>query len=401
MKKIGAFLYQTFLLFAFLGVFFVPFTFSFFSLQTKITKFIFEDLIFFISSNFNVFSIVNPEISSDSTTLYILFLVLFIFAFIAVISLSFINLWKKQQDNIFKIIQLILNYYLAIIMFKYGFDKIFKVQFYLPEPNTLYTPLGMLDKDIAFWSIMGSSYSYNIFMGFAEVIPALMLLYNKTRTLGLFILSGILLNIIFINISFDISVKLYSSFLFFLCLLILTPNFKRLFDFFVLNKHTILTPLNGNQIFSSKITKLIFKTVILFFFFIETLYPYLQKAEFNDDNTARPALHGAYEIIKMENTNSSNLKIKRFFIHRQNYFIFQYEDDTTEDFYLELNPSLKKITLTDYDGNKTILLYNYSIKTKILKLQSTDLKTIIYSKPLPWKNLPLLQPLFHWTVDEI
>ena len=50
----------------------------------------------------------------------------------------------------------------------YGVQKLLMQQFFTPEANTLYTPLGRLDKDILFWTTMGLSRGYNIFLGVVE-----------------------------------------------------------------------------------------------------------------------------------------------------------------------------------------------------------------------------------------
>jgi len=405
MKKIGIFIYQLFLIFVILGVIFVPFSFQYFNYQPKITKLFFGNLIQFISSNFDSIYVANSEITSDSTTLYLLFFILFILAVIFKVLLYFSYFWKIHQNYIVRTIRMILTFYLSCIMLKYGFDKIFKAQFYLPEPNTLYTPLGMLDKDILFWSTMGTSYSYNLFMGLIEVLPALMLLYKKTRILGLFILFGVLINVVFINFGFDISVKLYSSFLLLICFLLLIPSLNRIFHFFILNKAVALPSHSGNDLCSSKTIRLGLKAALILFFFFESLYPYIQKNEFNDDIILRNPLHGAYEVIEIKKEdkqkNGRDLKIKRIFIHRKNYFIFQYADDTTEDFYLEIDSSKNQFILTNYNNKKIIMHYKYSHVSKILELESKNLGIVIYSRSLPWKKLPLLQPLFHWTVDGI
>src|SRR5205085_9499653 len=106
-------------------------------------------------------------------------------------------------------------YYLCLQLLKYGVDKIFKNQFYLPEPNTLFTPAGMLDKDILYWSTMGTSYGYNIFLGSLEIAAALFILIKRTRLIGLLLSLGILINVTEVNFGFDISVKLFSLFLLF------------------------------------------------------------------------------------------------------------------------------------------------------------------------------------------
>lgn len=403
MKKVGAFSNQVFLVFGLLGVLFVPFTFRYIPFQESVTRFLFEDLLVFIASKFNKINIANPEVSSDSTTFYLLFGVLFIIALLVVVSLSFSSFWQKYRKKIQLVIQLILTYYLSLILLKYGFDKVFKAQFYLPEPNTLYTPMGMLDKDILFWSTMGVSRSYNIFMGCLEIFPALLLLHSRTRILGLFIMLGVLLNIVFINFGFDISVKLFSLFLLFLTALLLAPFIQNIIRFFLLQKSTQLQALTGAQIIPSRIARWILKGIVLLFFVAEVLLPYIQAGNYNDDNTPRNYLHGAYEVMEIKATKEVQElpEIKRIFIHRQNYFIMQFSDDTMEDFKLKIDPNEGTFILYTYNDETISFKYKYNTSHKKLIIQSEDLGWEITSKELPWKSLPLLQPLFHWTVDDV
>jgi len=405
MSRLGVFIYHGLLFFALLGVLFVPFSFRNWHFQSAITKFIFEDIIVLTASQFKGITVANPEISSDSTTLYLLFFILFIVAIIGNTLFSFFRFWKTYENSIFKIIQLILTYYLVVIMLTYGFDKIFKAQFYLPEPNTLYTPLGMLDKDILYWSTIGTSYAYNVLMGLAEVIPALLMMYHKTRNPGLFILSGVLINVVLINFGFDISVKLFSSFLLFTSLLLLAPSFKKMLHFFVLNKATSLPYLTGKDLIGSNFIRLPLKAVIILFIFMESLLPYIKSGQYNDDNVPRNYLHGAYGITAIETSktqeNRKHLNLKRFFIHRHNYFILQYEDDTMEDFRLDIHQAQNQFILTDYEGETIVLDYSYSETSNVLEIKSVELDWVISAASLPWRDLPLMQPLFHWTVDEI
>jgi len=401
MRKFGFFSHQVLLLFAFLGVLFVPFSFRYLTVQSDITTLLFEDLIVFIGEHLDGFYMATSEISSDSSTFYLLFFVLFFLAIALASGLSFFNFWKTHKDLILKAIQLIVAYYLAVVMMKYGFDKIFKVQFYLPEPNTLYTPLGMLDRDILFWSTMGTSRTYNIFLGVMEVVPAIMLLFSRTRLLGLCILSGILVNVVFINFGFDISVKLYSLFLLFLTLLLLVPFFNQLAQFFIFNKSTVLNRLSGKELIASNPLRLALKSVVITLFFVETLFTYIQQQQFNDDAVPRNLLHGAYEVFEVESVNAIDLDIKRVFIHRHNYLILQHNDESFEDYQLEVDATRRQFILTDYDRQTMIWQYSYSEATQILEITSVDLGITIYSKSLSWRELPLLQPLFHWTVDEV
>jgi hypothetical protein len=402
MKK---FVYHVFLVFSLLGVLFIPFSFRCLQFQDEITKFLFEDVILFITSVFDFIRISNPEVTSDSTTFYLLMVVLFFIAIILLALLSRLDLWKKHEATIVKGIQLVLTFYLSVIMLKYGFDKIFKAQFYLPEPNTLFTPLGMLDKDIAYWSTMGASRTYSIFMGFAEVIPAILLFFTRTRILGLFILWGVLTNVVFVNFGFDISVKLYSSFLWLICFLLLVPSLRSMISFFVLNKSTTLTSFSGKSFIESRTKRIVLKGALLFLFLIESLSPYVISGQYNDDETPRNPLHGAYKVVDVEmkegEEDKFEMDLSRLFVHRNNYLILQYDDDRMEDFHLEMDSSKEQFILTNYEGEKMVLPYKYSETTKTLVLEFSDLGMMVYAESIPWRELPLLQPLFHWTVDEI
>lgn len=399
------FIFYVFLVFSILGVLFIPFSFKHLPIQQKITKLVFADLIADIASKIEFIKVNNTEISSDSSTLYLLVFILLGIAILFVALISFVSVSKRKITFMVQNIQLFLVFYLSLVMFMYGFDKIFKAQFYLPEPNTLYTPLGMLEKDLLFWSTMGSSYSYTVFLGFAELLSALFLLHRKTRNFGLFLLFGILLNVVMINLSFDISVKLYSFFLLIVCFLLLVSSVKQLMAFFVFNKSAKLTQITSKNLKIERKTRIYMKIIVVVLIFTESLLPYIKNSTYNDDAIPRNYMHGAYKVMKIQNRNANknnfSLNVKRIFIHRKNYFIMQYEDDTAEDFYLEINQDKKEFILTNYEGVKMILKYNYSENSSTLQITFIDLNVVIDTKSLPWKKLPLLQPLFHWTVDEI
>lgn len=403
MKKLAVVAYQVLLAFSLLGVLFIPFSFRSSSVQAAITQFLFEDFLVLFASFFEGIHIANPEISSDSTTLYLLLLVLFAVALLFVGIGRQCRFWVKHHQKILHAVQLVLVFYLAAIMIRYGTDKLFKAQFYLPEPNALFTPLGMLDKDLLFWSTMGTSHSYNIFMGLCEALPAILLLFRRTRFLGLLVLSGVLLNVVFVNFSFDISVKLFALFLLLMCLLLLVPAVPALYRFFVLQGPAALPPISGAFVMASNPKRRALKAGVLVLLFFETILPYARSQQFNDDLVPRNFLHGAYEVVAITfaegRPNALEKQPKHVFIHRHNFFIIQFEDDSMEDFYLKSNPATNQMELTNYDGLRMLLCFQYTSTTEILELEFVDLGITITTKTLPWRDLPLLQPLFHWTVD--
>jgi hypothetical protein len=391
--------------FALLGVLFIPFPFNITTLQLQVTDFIFGKLIGFTAKVFFGKTLLNTKVYSDSTSMYLLLLLLFIAAVIITLLLSRIKKFSLYREKIFRILYQLFVYYLVLQLLKYGADKIFKNQFYLPEPNTLFTPIGQLEKDILYWSTMGTSYSYNIFLGSLEILAAVLILINRTRLMGLLLSLGILLNVVAVNFSFDISVKLFASFLLFLNFHLLYPFSNRLCQLLLQKNITALPATEQASVLKKTFIVSFLQWFVIGIIVLEVFYPFLLSGNFNGDKTPKPYLHGAYEvnyIIDGKDTlTSSSSPVKRFFIHRDSYIIFQDQQDVMKDYKLSYDKSDTTFTITDYQFKQTVLSYTYQSTDSILNLQYfTNGKAIkLIGKAIDWRKLPALQKSFHWTMD--
>lgn len=393
--------------FAVLCVIFLPFSFHIFSWQTQLTQALFGRLTSVIAHQVLGISNLGNQIASDTIQMYVLVAVLAIGGLWVAIMAAFFGKWQIKRSQALAWARLILHYYLALLLLKYGFDKVFKVQFYLPEPNTLYTPLGQLSKDILFWSTMGLSYGYTIFAGVLEVLAGALILFRKTRTLGLLVAIGILGNVVAINFGFDISVKVYSLFLFFLALLLSSPQWMRLYQFLVLQHTTQLKPTP--QVLASlpkpQKWRTVVKSLVVALLLTETLLPYIQAGNFNDDTYPRPLLHGAYEVVKVSLDQQSiplqQSPIKRVFIHRRGFIIFQDGQAHMRDFRLQVDTTQQQLELTGYQQEQMRMGYHYHKTDSTLTLQYTEQGQAIKltTKALNWRKLPAIQPQFHWSID--
>ncbi len=392
-------------LFAGLGMVCIPFSYTLFSFQEKLISFIFSRLIAWVGAFVWDVSFSNLEISSDSGSMYVLMSCLLGLSVLLAVRLVFLPQPNRCVVRLLASIRLLACYYLSLHLLSYGLNKVFKYQFYLPEPNILYTPLGQIDRDLLFWSTMGSSYGYNLFLGLLEVIPALLLLYRKTRVLGLLLALGVTGHVVAINFSFDISVKLFSSFLCFLCVLTLWPQLSRLYLFLVHQQSTALLP-EPEWLAIGVWWKRILKLLVLVVIFLEAFVPYLQSGNWNDDLAQRPYLHGAWqvkEMITVADTQAAlTLPIKRLFIHRNGYLIIQRPDDAMQDFALRIDSVKKQFILTNYQLYQLYLPYQYHPKDSTLELHYFDhgQEYLLKTKALNWKSLPLLRNDFHWVVGE-
>jgi len=207
----------------------------------------FEKLVLFSGEYiFGIKKSFNPEISSDSLGHYIH---IFNLIWISVlVTLSLKVLLKDKEVNLRPYLFQSLIFYLSLQLLIYGLDKVFKAQFFFPEPNTLFTPLKDLSKDILYWSTIGISRSYSLFLGGAEIFVAVILLFRKTRLAGIVLGTGIMINVVAVNFSYDISVKVYSLFLLLGFLILLSPYFNYLYGVFTQKEH-IQKPKKKEEIF--------------------------------------------------------------------------------------------------------------------------------------------------------
>ena len=168
------------------------------------------------------------QIISDSLGFYIHALLVVFYAGISTLVWTIIDKNKKAYPLLSYYFLVFIRYYLALQMMVYGYNKLFKYQFYLPEPNTLFTTLGATYKDLLYWSTMGVSRSYTMFGGIMEIIAAVLLLFRRTYIVGGLLFISIMINVAAINFCFDVSVKLYTLFLLLLGIIIVLPFLKKM-----------------------------------------------------------------------------------------------------------------------------------------------------------------------------
>jgi hypothetical protein len=390
--------------FALLCIIFIPFPFNITKLQLPVTDLIFGKLIGFISKNVFSITLNNSKVYSDTVAMYILVLLLFILAVVITVILLLNKKWQLYKSKVTAILYQFVVYYLALQLLKYGADKIFKNQFYIPEPNTLFTTVGNLEKDMLYWSAMGSSYSYNIFLGALEILAAVFILFKRTRLMGLLLSLGILVNVVAVNFGFNISVKLFSLLLLYLNIFLLLPYRKRLYQLLFL-KLTV-TP--------EAATTIVFKKTFLIFFMqwlatgvilLEVFYPFIRTGNFNGDTIQRPYLHGAYVVTKCiegkDTLTAASSPVKRFFIHKDSYIIFQDQQEQMKDYKLQYGKTSTTFILTDYQFKQTRLAFNYQPGDSILTLQyfNNGKENKLVGKATDWRKLPVLKKEFYWTVD--
>ncbi len=121
-----------------------------------------------------------------------------------------------------------LRYVLAFTMVSYGFAKIFDTQFPPPSYIRLDHRLGDMSPMGVLWSFTGSSTPYAVFGGLAEALGAALLLWRRTATLGALVVAAVMTNVVMLNFTYDVPVKLYATQLLVCALVIAAPQLRRL-----------------------------------------------------------------------------------------------------------------------------------------------------------------------------
>lgn len=393
---------NTCLLFAILCILFIPYPFYLFPFQDSIAGYLSGELLTLLSGTLNGHAA--PAVTSDSGSMYLLLSLILVTAIALSPVMNRLN--DKQYVCLVSLAKSVSAIYLALHLAKYGMEKLLKTQFYLPEPNILYTPFGMLDQDILYWSTIGTSHPYNVFLGIAEVTAALLLLFKRTRIAGALFAWVLMINIVLVNFSFNISVKLFSLFLTYLCVLLLFPHAKSFYAFLILGRKSRLTATDAERF--SLIRHPFWlgtaKAALVCLLVVESAWPYIMQSQVNDDDAARPFLHGAYRVMQVNGTAPAGFirfeEVKRLFIHRRGYLIFQYHNDLMQDYKLRVNgPGL--LTLTGYQREQVQLQYTYVEKDSVLELKHVtgSGEYMLKARALNWKAMPALQSRFRWTSD--
>ncbi len=183
--------------------------------------------------------LVPPNGSGDTTQNYVAVFVMFV---LAVAIAGVCTAWRRGNARRHEILadlqRSYLRYVLAAAMLGYGLAKVSFTHNQFPEigAHSLGRTWGDSSPMGVVWSFMGASRPYTFFAGLGEVLGATLLIWRRTATLGALVTIGVMTNVVMLNFCYDVPVKLYSSHLLVMAVLIAVPDLPRLLDAVVLGR---------------------------------------------------------------------------------------------------------------------------------------------------------------------
>ncbi|WP_027395828.1 DoxX family protein [Aquimarina latercula] len=350
----------------------------------------------------------------DSKYDYSRFLLITVLSIIGTIAWILIDTKFKLNYNqkLKTLTRTILRYHIGLTLIIYGLAKVFMLQFGEMDLDRLENTIGNHNGMSYLWTFMSYSKFYTMTTGWVEVIGGVLLLFRRSTFIGAFILFIAMINVVIIDIGYDVRVKMFAIHLLVMTVLLISNDLKRMINFFILNKPTV--PIIELPLFTNPKTKkigYILKACILLYFTISSSINFSNRIKSQTANRY-PSMTGFHQVeIQMVNGDtipkSTNIRWKNISINGSSYrpetlkiiqedkkqLYFLFEADTikrTIDFH-EYNDSEKKANSFTYDRlDDNVFIFKGSYKGDSIWVR-TKAKT--------FKNYRLTKSGMRWITD--
>ena len=293
--------------------------------------------------------------SGDTTYDYVTMFVYLLLAFLSATIWSIIDRKREDYQQLLYWVSVVVRYYLVMNMFIYGFYKIFHLQMPSPVLSQLIQPLGDKSPMGLAWTYIGFSKGFSFFTGFAEVTAGFFLLFRRTVTFGALLTAIVTINILAINLFFDVPVKLFSFTLFLMSLFLLAPDLKRLINFFLLNKQ--IEAKNQPAYLKKRwlrVVSVAIKCLFVGYLCYNGVRSGIEGQKAYGDKKPKPALYGLYDadvIIR----NNDTIPPLITDASRWRNLVIQWEEHAMVKM---MNDSIKYLNFTIDTTSKTVLFYD-------------------------------------------
>lgn len=317
---------------------------------------------------------------------------------------SFFDRKRDSYSTLLHWLFLFLRIVLFCAMLLYGSVKLVKGQFPDHSLYRLLQPLGEMSPMGLAWTFMGHSFLYNLFIGFAEVLGGLLMLYRKTVTLGSLVIIGVMSNVAMMNFTYDIPVKLFSLHLLLMASILLSKDFNRLLNFFL--KNETAQPVQFYTYFkNSGIKKFgsVIRSIIVFLVFAATLIQIFLQFNIHDQLKEKSQFYGIWKVETFSNNGvdlppltTDTFRWEYLIIDQKKKAIVKKMDGSRMEYDFVLDSVNQKIDLNRLSGSYQL---SYSFRDsnylELNSLQNIDsISVTLRRKPL--SDFRLINQEFRW-----
>lgn len=308
--------------------------------------------------------------SGDTTFDYVKLVTFLLLALLTSVIVFLATRKRINYDRLYYWTIVYARYYVGLYLIVYGLFKLVEGQFAFHDFGRLEENFGDASPMGLLWTFMGHSKIYGGFTGIMEAGAGFLLLFHNTKTLGALLSVAVMSNVVLMNFCFDVPVKLFSSHLLIISIIILIPNLKKLYNFFVLNKTETLD--HCKLVFENKWkarARAIGKGLLILGYSIFIVVQGVEGMYSYGSLAPEAPLKGSYHTIAFYETGNDSLKEitdknnrwKRLHISGD-YGSIRTEADSTSYFALKVDTLKKTIQFKSYRDTTQVSVLHYEEK---------------------------------------
>jgi hypothetical protein len=350
---------------------------------------------------------IRPAGSGDTTWNYVQLFCSVLLALLATIVWSLADRKRANYVKLWQWLNFYLRFALAAALIAYGAVKVIKAQFPDLTIDALAQPLGDCSPMGLLWKFMGASWLFNVFTGTAEMLGGLLLTMRRTTLLGALVSIAVLSNVVVLNLSYDVPVKLYSMHLLAMAVFLVVPDARRLANLFWFHRPVAaatLTPLFATAR-RNRVANIVAITLVIAFTGWNLLEAWQDRQEIHA-HAARSPLYGLWNVEEFEVNGQSRPPLltdedrwRRLVFDRPDLLVIQLTSDVRARYQLELEAETKVLRLRKRSDPqwRAELSYERSGEEQLLLTGSFGTETIrARLRRVPTAQYSLVSRGFHW-----
>ncbi len=295
-----------------------------------------------------------PNGSGDRTWNYVQAFCFLILALAATAIWTFLDRRRANYVRLHEWLRVYVRFALALTLLLYGAIKVIPSQFPAPSLDRLVQPFGDASPMGILWTFMGASAAYTLFSGVCEMLGGFLLVARRTTLLGALVSAGVLVNVVALNIFYDVPVKLFSAHLLLMAVFLILPDLRRLTNLLVLNRPT--EPAEIRPLFRRKWlhwSALALRTVLIFGSAGLYLYQAYEGTKDFGSRAPKPPLYGIWVVDEFEMDGvvrpplvTDETRWRRLIFGQPGTASIQLMSDTRQRYRIALEPKKKLLHLT-------------------------------------------------------
>ena len=350
---------------------------------------------------------IRPAGSGDTTWNYVQLFCFALLSLLATMVWSFVDRRRPHYAKLWQWLQVYLRFVLAAALIAYGAVKVIKAQFPDLTIDALAQPLGDSSPMGLLWKFMGASWLFNVFTGAAEMLAGLLLTMRRTTLLGALLSIAALSNVVILNLSYDVPVKLYSMHLLAMAVFVVLPDARRLVNLFWFNRPVaaaLPSPLFATAK-RNRTASLVAATLVIAVTGWNLFEAWQDRQEIHAP-AARSPLYGLWNVEELEVNGqvrppllTEESRWRRLVFDRPDWLVIQLTSDARERYQLELEADTNRLRLRKRSDPqwRAELGYEQHSEEQLVLTGSFGAETIrARLRRMPTTQFPLISRGFHW-----